>query len=224
MENKRKGVYFTSDLHVGHANVLNFDKRPFTDLDHMHTVLVNNYNSTVPDDGICYFLGDVGISQKTELVKFMKRLNNSTKVLILGNHDRNTYSMYDAGFDVVLNAGVFYIGDKRISMSHCPLPGIYREDITGMKGAKDGEFWHGEFKNTKFISRDNTVDFHIHGHIHSNKHNGKLKFTDKQFDVGVPNNSYRPVSISEIESWVNVMSSAKEVIEEHEEVLKKLKD
>lgn len=204
---KRKSIFFTSDWHIGHQNVITFDDRPFKDLSHMHRVLINNYNSTVTEDGICYFLGDVGLSKSDTVKNVLKELNG-TKVLILGNHDRNTYSMYDAGFDIVLNAALFYIGDKRISMSHCPLPGIFRENIEGMKGAQKGENWHGEYKNQMFTSQDLTVDYHLHGHIHSD---GKVKQTrtDRQFDVGVRANKYKPVSIGEIESWISLSNKDK---------------
>lgn len=199
--NEQKKIFFTSDLHIGHANVIEFDNRPFSDLDHMHTVLVNNYNSTVPEDGVCYFLGDMGLCKADELKKFMNRLNGSTKVLILGNHDRGLHSMYAQGFDVVLFGATMYIGKSRVSMSHCPLPGIYRENTQYMMGAKEGEMWHGERKNGMFTSQDLTVDYHLHGHIHAD---GKIKerSTDRQYDVGVRCNSYRPVSISQIESWI----------------------
>ena len=63
-----KNTYFTSDWHVGHKNCLKFDSRPFKDLDHMHRVLINNYNSTVTNNDVCYFLGDMGLG-KGELLK-----------------------------------------------------------------------------------------------------------------------------------------------------------
>jgi len=217
--NYRKNIFFTSDLHLGHENVIKFDERPFKDTNHMNRILINNYNSVVKEDSLCYFLGDVGMMQATELSKLVKQLNG-TKVLILGNHDRNIYSMYNAGFDVVLNTATIYIGDKRISMSHCPLPGIYREDITGMKGAKDGNNWHGEHKNQMFTSQDMTVDYHLHGHIHSGGNSKKEHYTDRQFDVGVRANKYRPVSISQIESWIN---SSKNLVSE-KDIDKFLKD
>lgn len=202
MSNRNKNIFFTSDWHVGHDNVIKFDKRPFDDTHHMHRVLINNYNSSVTDNDICYFAGDMGFCKSDTLAKIMEELNG-TKVLLLGNHDRNTYSMYAQGFDVVLNTAVFYIGKSRVSISHCPLPGIPREDITNMKGAKEGENWHGEHKNQMFTSQDLTVDYHLHGHIHSGPHTDtKLMRTDKQFDIGVTANNYRPVSISEIESWI----------------------
>lgn len=33
-------LYFTADYHIGHKNVLEFDNRPFRDLDHMHEALI----------------------------------------------------------------------------------------------------------------------------------------------------------------------------------------
>jgi calcineurin-like phosphoesterase family protein len=205
--NERKPIFFTSDWHIGHKRVIEFDNRPFKDLEDMHESLIRNYNSTVPPNGICYFLGDVGLCKGEEVSKVINRLHG-TKVLILGNHDKNIHAMYKAGFDVVLNAGIFYIGNKRFSMSHCPLPGIPREDVSNMRGAKEGENWHGEFKNTMFTNHDLTVDFHLHGHIHSDN-NVKPRSTDRQYDVGVRSNKYRPVSLSTIESWATFETQKK---------------
>jgi calcineurin-like phosphoesterase family protein len=151
----------------------------------------------VPNNGICYFLGDMGLCKSEELGKVIAQLNG-TKVLVLGNHDKNSHAMYNLGFDVVLNSAIIYLGDKRISMSHCPLPGIKREDME--RGLKPGENWHGEFKNQRFTSQDLTVDFHLHGHVHKQK-NEDYK-TDRQYDVGVAANNYTPVSLSTIESWI----------------------
>src|SRR3990167_6733439 len=98
---KSKPMFFTSDWHIGHKNVLAFSKRPFRDLDHTASVLVNNYNATVPADGVCYFLGDMGLCDKTTIQDVVSKLQG-TKVLILGNHDKGMSAMYDRGFDVVL--------------------------------------------------------------------------------------------------------------------------
>ena len=200
---KRTNILFTSDWHLEHKNVLEYDKRPFSNLEEMHRVLINNYNASATDTTVGYFLGDVGMGGK--ISHHIKKLKG-TKVLILGNHDKNTYSMYAQGFDVVLNGATIYIGDKRVSMNHCPLPGIFREDITNMKGAKPGENWHGEFKQKRFTSQDLTVDYHLHGHCHKKP---EERETNRQFDVGVRANGYRPVSMSQIESWISRMEKKK---------------
>lgn len=208
--NNRKSIHFTSDWHIGHANSIIFDSRPFRDLDHMHSVLINNYNAQVPENGVCYFLGDIGMTSSETLKKVITQLNG-TKICILGNHDKAHNAMYQIGFDVVLNSATLYIAGERVTLSHCPLRGVFRESVVGMKSSysnrdyKEGvpaqENWHGEHKNGKFSVSDEG-QFHLHGHIHSSPLNDKISVTDRQFDVGVPANKYRPVHISVIESWI----------------------
>lgn len=207
--NRIKNTFFTSDLHIGHTNSLKFDNRPFKDLQDMHRVLVNNYNSCVSENDICYFLGDVGVTNNTTLNSIVSKLNG-TKVLILGNHDKGVNSMYSVGFDAVLYSATLYIANERVTMSHCPLPGIPREITTGMRGATLGENWHGESRHKQY-SVPNEGQFHLHGHIHSPNNGKSQKILDKQYDVGVPANNYRPVSISTIESWISLYKNGRKV-------------
>lgn len=193
----RNRLFFTSDWHVGHANVIKFDQRPFKDLDHMHRVLINNYNATVGPYDTCYFLGDMGLAKSEVLAKLVDELQG-TKVLILGNHDKGATAMRRMGFDVVLNAASLIIAGKLVTMSHCPLRGVWREDTSNMKGAAPGDNWHKETKHTDFSLPD-FGQFHLHGHTHKKPEERTL---GRQWDVGVPANGYKPVSYSQLESWI----------------------
>jgi calcineurin-like phosphoesterase family protein len=198
---ERKGIFFWSDLHIGHEKVLVFDNRPFKDLDHMHEVLINNYNSTVKD-GVCYFLGDIGLGKSDTVQKVISRMGG-TKVLVMGNHDKGVEAMYKAGFDVVLYGATMQIAGQRVTLSHCPLLGVYRENCVDMKGSQPGENWHGESRlKQRIFTTTDEGQFHLHGHIHSPNSGKSQKILGKQFDVGVAANGYRPVSISTIESWI----------------------
>lgn len=202
--NGRKPIFFTSDWHLGHTNCLDFDNRPYDNLSQMHRSLIKKYNAVVPVDGICYFLGDMGIS--ATIIKDVVSKLNGTKVLIQGNHDRGDTAMYNMGFDVVLNEATIYIGKERVTMTHCPLRGILREDVTAMKcyTPVEGvvpENWHGENKQNKFSIEDQG-QFHAHGHIHSPNGGKSQRILDRQMDVGVVANKYMPVSLSQIESWI----------------------
>lgn len=198
----RKGIFLWSDLHIGHENCIKFDQRPFKNLDEMHEVLINNYNSTVRD-GVCYFLGDVGLSKQETVQKVISRMGG-TKILIIGNHDKGTEAMYKAGFNVVLYGAVMQIAGERVTLSHCPLLGVYREDCKDMSGSDIGENWHGESRlKQRIFTTTDEGQFHIHGHIHSHPDKEKSKkILGRQMDVGVVGNQYRPVSISVIESWI----------------------
>lgn len=190
-------IYFTSDWHIGHANVLVYDQRPFTDLNHMHRVLVNNYNSTVGAEDICFFLGDMGLGKGDVLRKVVSELQGR-KVLILGNHDKGATAIRRIGFEVVLNMAALEIAGQIVTMTHCPLRGVWREDTSAMKGAAPGDNWHGEHKQQRFSTED-YGQFHLHGHTHKGP---KERILNRQWDVGVRANDYRPVSISAVESWI----------------------
>lgn len=206
MTNRRPQVYFTSDWHIGHANVIRFSKRPFQDIDHMERVLINNYNAAVPPHGTCYFLGDMGLCNSKRMSEVVSQLNG-TKVLVLGNHDRGATAMARLGFDLVLYGAVTQIAQQRVTMSHCPLLGVPREDVTGMRGAVDGDCWHGESRHQRFSTWDNG-QFHLSGHIHSPNSGKSTRVLGRQYDVGVDANNYRPVSLSQLESWITLTLSA----------------
>lgn len=166
----------------------------------MHSELIRRFNNTVPVDGLTYFLGDVQ-THSTELTKNVLSQMNGTKVLVVGNHDKNYNSCYNAGFDVVLHNATIYIQNQKVTMSHCPLTGTFREDTSDMKGSTPGENWHGEKKNERFSVKDEG-QFHLHGHIHSPNNGKSEKILLRQMDVGVPANGYRPVHINQVESWI----------------------
>jgi calcineurin-like phosphoesterase family protein len=78
--------FFTSDLHLGHSNIIKYASRPFADVPTMNEALINNFNSCVTKDDITYFVGDVVMGPRKENLKLVSRLNGK-KILILGNHD-----------------------------------------------------------------------------------------------------------------------------------------
>lgn len=197
LQDGRRRTFFSSDWHVGHENVIKFDKRPFKDLSHMHRVLINNYNATVGKEDLCYFLGDMGLCKSDALAKVVQELNG-TKVLILGNHDKGATAMRRMGFDVVLNGATIVVANRIVTMTHCPLKGVFREDCSKMKGSKEGEHWHGESRHHQFSIID-FGQYHLHGHTHKGP---EERIADRQMDIGVRANGYRPVSLPQIESWI----------------------
>lgn len=197
-----KKIYWTSDWHIGHKAVIDFSNRPFKDCDDMHRVLINNYNSTVGTHDICYFLGDMGMTAGPEIKKVVQKLNG-TKILVQGNHDKKGRQFWmDCGFVTVMNTGSIVIAKQMVTFSHCPLRGVFREDTTNMRGAKPGEMWHKEERHGPLYSLPDFGQFHLHGHTHAPNNGKSTVKQDKQWDIGVDGNKYRPVSISQVESWV----------------------
>lgn len=79
--------YFASDYHLGHANVIKYDGRPFKDVYEMDEAIIANHNSVVGDEDDFYFLGDFSFS-KSRTEEYMQRLNGR-KFFIKGNHDNH---------------------------------------------------------------------------------------------------------------------------------------
>jgi calcineurin-like phosphoesterase family protein len=194
-------MWFTSDWHIGHANAIKFDQRPFKDLDHMHETLIAKFNKAVSPTDTTWFLGDMG-SDMAAVTKVMQRLNGR-KILLWGNHDKSFGAMYNAGFDLVLYSASLSIHGQKVTLSHCPLRDTWREDLSHID-PKSKEPWHGHDRpKHRMCSVPNEGQFAIHGHIHSAPWKTTCSKTlGRQMDVGVVGNNYRPYHIGEIESWI----------------------
>jgi len=77
-------VFFTSDTHFGHANIIKYSNRPFASVDDMDEALIKNWNDTVRTNDEVYHLGDFTFSKNFR--QYLYRLNGE-KHLIHGNHD-----------------------------------------------------------------------------------------------------------------------------------------
>ena len=84
---QKQNIFFISDLHLGHHNVLKFDGRPFKDVQEMHVNLIKNWNSVVGDDDIVYNLGDLSFGND-ELSKWFLYSVKGKIHHIMGNHDK----------------------------------------------------------------------------------------------------------------------------------------
>ena len=79
-------IYYISDLHFGHANIMKFDNRPFNSVEEMNKALIDNWNSVVTDKDTVMILGDFCWGLEDEWISILNKLRG-TKQLILGNHD-----------------------------------------------------------------------------------------------------------------------------------------
>lgn len=86
-------VYFTSDSHFYHSNIIKYCNRPFKDVEEMNNKLLQNWNERVTPDDIIYCLGDFGFSAESN--KILMRMNGE-KHLIRGNHDKQVSSLWNS--------------------------------------------------------------------------------------------------------------------------------
>lgn len=79
--------WFTSDLHFGHRNVIEYCDRPYKDAKEMDIELIKQWNSQVKPGDEVWFLGDFGINKRKCLDKDLLSQLNGTKYIVIGNHD-----------------------------------------------------------------------------------------------------------------------------------------
>lgn len=94
-------MFFTSDTHFGHANIIKYCARPFASVQEMNRELLARWNAVVGPRDTVYHLGDFALGKESETPAFLRKLNGSRKILIRGNHDRNARQMLEAGFNEV---------------------------------------------------------------------------------------------------------------------------
>ena len=83
-------IFFTSDFHLFHDNVLKFDNRPFDDVFDMHRDIENKWNEVVRPNDIVIYLGDLSFAKSADkpLVNTMLHCLNGEIHFVMGNHDR----------------------------------------------------------------------------------------------------------------------------------------
>ena len=84
MENPK--IWFTSDTHFGHKNIIKFSERPFSDVEEMDEVMIRRWNEVVGKDDTVYHLGDFAFLSTGKLRQLISRLNGKI-CLVNGNHD-----------------------------------------------------------------------------------------------------------------------------------------
>ena len=78
-------VYFTSDLHFYHANVIKYCNRPYFSVEEMNKDLIYQWNSEVCSNDDVYCLGDFSLAFRP--VELYSSVLNGKKYLLPGNHD-----------------------------------------------------------------------------------------------------------------------------------------
>lgn len=135
-----RGFYVASDFHLFHTNIIKYCDRPFADADEMNRTLVDNWNDTVSDDDVIFFLGDFifGRNSKNAAREVWAGLNGKKKYFLMGNHDHRIKNFCE---DVVAEN------------SHQTVEVSYRGLTFTLSHRPVSQF---------------STNFHIHGHSHGN--------------------------------------------------------
>ena len=170
-------IYFTSDLHLGHNNIIKYTNRPFKDYEEMDNVLIDNWNNTIKDNDEVYILGDLSMNSPEVVDRYLLRMKGR-KYLIRGNHD--------------------YFVDKYTSDQL-----IWIKDYYELKHNKEYiVLCHYPFSEWN-RSYHGSIHLHGHQHNHSDYNLNQKKDNKNRYDVGVDANNFRPISLDKIFKFFN---------------------
>ena len=175
-------IYFLSDTHFGHSNIIKHCNRPFDNVHIMDQVILDRINETVGIDDTLYILGDFCFRGKKP-IEYRSRIVCQDIHLCIGNHDcRRDFNNDLQGFSSVQEVKEIIYCNQRIYLSHYP----HRSWPASHKGS-----------------------YMLYGHVHSKLDHEDRTSTRKTLDVGVDNTiNYnkpfgQPWSFKEIQKLFN---------------------
>lgn len=190
-------IYFTSDQHFGHKNVIKYCQRPYNNVEEMNEDIITRWNSVVTIDDTVYILGDFSLS--LEAVESIPHRLNGNKFLIPGNHDHchsyhkksrtlgskekwvETYCNY--GFRVLKEQETLMLdGLGLVNLCHHPYITQYEKD-------NDDKYEKWRPVDDKLL---------LCGHVHEKWKTYKSLKGTLMINVGVDVNMFTPISLDRI--------------------------
>lgn len=205
-----ENVFFTSDTHFGHGNIIKYCDRPYLtpaeknllenersggqklriskeSIEVMNTDLINHINSMVGKDDVLFHLGDFCFASKNHYYEkaqeYRDRINCKNIIFISGNHDHRTLQKIFPEYHSLMKVR---IGKHKFVLCHYAI-----------------SIWEDSHKGS----------IHLYGHSHAGAENSlDAKFPGRRsMDVGVDNafrlkGECRPFQMTEI---LDIMESRK---------------
>lgn len=112
-------IFYTSDNHFNHKNIIGYCARPYANVDEMHEDMIRRWNAVVGADDVVYHLGDFGFGSFESLRGFVQRLNGQ-KIIVKGNHDKGIPRLLEMGFQAACNSMEREDGGVRWLLIHNP--------------------------------------------------------------------------------------------------------
>lgn len=173
-------IFFTSDTHFSHANIIKYCNRPFASVEDMDEQMVDHWNALVGPDDEVYHLGDFTLGDGRRFAKWIARLNGRIKVLP-GSHDHAWLADYKPG---------------TASLSGHPV-----EVLPPLVSLEFPELGDGEHPRVVVLchyamrawDRSHYGSWHLYGHSH-----GTLPGYGLSIEVAVDCWDFRPVSLETV--------------------------
>lgn len=112
-------LFFTSDLHLGHKNIIQYCNRPYETTDEMDSNIIDVWNNTVSQTSIVVFGGDFSLSlSKSSLINEL----NGQIYMVRGNHDNSKHiKIYAGKCEKIVDILRVIVGKQLIVVTHYPM-------------------------------------------------------------------------------------------------------
>lgn len=167
-------LYFTSDLHLGHKNIIKYCDRPFSSVEEMDAALINNWNSVVKPTDTVVVVGDFAFATPEGWKDYLSRLNGDV-ILIVGNHDYRHLDKVSHLFKEVHT--LWEVPPSKFGVKSGPRVVCCHYAM---------RIWPNSHRGA----------YHLYGHSH-----GTIEHTSygKSMDVGVDAHNFTPVSYYDVD-------------------------
>jgi calcineurin-like phosphoesterase family protein len=171
---------YMADCHLGHANAIKFDKRPFASKDIMDDTIINNINKKAKENDELYLDGDFSWYDEKKTIELVKKINCKNIYLIKGNHDQ--WAKYESKkyFKEICDYKRVNDNGKIVILSHYPMA-----------------VWDQSHRGS----------IHLYGHVHTNENDGNITHKillhqemENAYNIGVmmPWMNWGPVTLEEL--------------------------
>jgi calcineurin-like phosphoesterase family protein len=182
--------WFTSDQHFGHRNIIEFSRRPFRDLEHMHGELVARHNAKVAPGDVVWHVGDFSLDDRF-VRDFLPRLAGKHR-LVAGNHDgcHPCHRRSEAAKRRYLMLGFEKVAEQvrhPAGFLLCHLPYMTSNALENQHEARFPDF-----------RPKDEGGWLVHGHVHES-----WQVKGRQLNVGVDVWDFAPVSLAMVSAIVS---------------------
>lgn len=177
-------IWFSSDVHFFHNNILKYSNRPFSTVEEMNDEIVNRWNSRILSDDTFYFLGDWAFAlngNPEKAIEIRRKIKCRNIHFILGNHDHIIRKYSDQ-----LMRDQIFLSITDVFEVRCTKPSIWLSHYAHRTWPK---MHHGRY--------------HLYAHSHGTLPEDQNALS---FDVGVDTNNFYPYSFDQVKEKMRTKS------------------
>jgi calcineurin-like phosphoesterase family protein len=183
-------IYFSSDHHFSHENIIRYCQRPFADAEEMAYELTQRWNNKVGKEDVVYYAGDLTLEGIDVARSILQGLNGHIKMLHNGSHHDKRWLPATLGWEVpywTASGPVAFLGQiVTLDLADRFTPGIRLPRIVFSHFKLD--VWENKHHGS----------WHLYGHTHMQNPFFEPFHRGWCLNIGVDAWDYAPVSVVEV--------------------------